>query len=127
MSKYILYALYSLVLQGIIFFGMYVIVQPDPKGIGFFIFSFGYGLVCVTACLILLYVRNSYKIFLYYFFMIGDCIFWFYLVQLLEQIREFPPLQLNLLHILTVFGCLLFLGLVGNLIANFQSTGNKVP
>jgi len=125
MNKCFLYTLCSLSIQSIIVFGMYISVQPDPKGIGFFILSFGYSFICSIVSCILLFTKNSHKKFIYYFFMIGDCISLFYLYQLLEQIRRFPPLEFNFLHTLTIIGCLLLAGMVGNMFTNFLNPQEK--
>jgi hypothetical protein len=108
MNKYIYYILYSLMLQSAIIYTVFILAR-DPKGIGFFIYTFGYACLCSLISIILLFKKNSTKWFIYYFAMVGNCIFLYYLIGIL---KGHTRLQFDFLDCAMILGCLLTIPMI---------------
>jgi hypothetical protein len=107
-SKQLRCLLYSLGIQGAVVLAMYLSVQPDPKGIGFFILTYSYAFLCGLISSFLIFTKNSTDWFIYYFVLVGDGIFFYYLFQFIMQVRKFANTDFNALHFIMLCGCTLF-------------------
>ena len=111
-SKQLRYLLYSLGIQGAVVLAMYQYVQPDPKGIGFFVLSYGYAFLCLLISTFLIFTKKSTSWFIYYFVLVGDGIFFYYFFQFIRQVQKFSNTHFNVLHFIVLCGCLLFFAMI---------------
>jgi hypothetical protein len=117
MNRYEFNILCSIGINSVIFYAIYLLGQSDPKGIVFGIYTFGYGCLCGLTSIVLLSLKHSSTKFFYSVVMIGNCIFFYYLFVVVEEYYYHSSLfQYNFFHFTIIFGCLLFLTMLGKMI-----------
>lgn len=102
----------AFLLNAFITFLIYLAVQPDPKGLGFFIYCFGYASFQGLVALIMLFLGYSPRKFFYSVVLWANFIFVYYTGKLVaSSFTNVYPIEFNSAHAIAIIGSALFVWL----------------